>query len=181
MRLSSAHLVVISLAITTALASPVLGRQKDKPASPPATQPASNQELRKELLGMTKEDQAARKAMIGEKGCKPDSAAAKRIEAIDKVNTAGMKEIVDQYGWPGKSLVGKDGANAAWLLVQHADRDPAFQKRCLELLREAQKKGEVSGQELAYLTDRVRVAQGENQLYGTQFHTVDGNLWPHSI
>ncbi len=88
---------------------------------------------------------------------------------------------MDKYGWPGKSLVGKDGANAAWLLVQHADRDPAFQKRCLDLMKEAARKGEVSGQELAYLTDRVRVAQGEKQLYGTQFHTVDGRLVPQPI
>jgi hypothetical protein len=34
-------------------------------------------------------------------------------------------------------LVGEDGAHAAWLLAQHADRDPAFQRRCLDLLTQA--------------------------------------------
>src|SRR5205085_1172028 len=79
-------------------------------------------------------------------------------------------------GWPGKSLVGVDGANAAWLLVQHADQGRAFQKRCLPLLEAAVKKGEATGVQLAYLSDRVRVGAGEKQVYGTQFRTVDGKL-----
>ena len=52
-------------------------------------------------------------------------------------NTARMKGIVDEHGWPGRSLAGEDGANAAWLLVQHADADPAFQERCLALMEAA--------------------------------------------
>ena len=71
--------------------------------------------------------------------------------------------------WPGKSLVGRDGALAAWLLVQHADLDREFQKQCLPLLAEAVKKGEAGPDHLAYLTDRVRVADKEKQVYGTQF------------
>lgn len=32
-------------------------------------------------------------------------------------------------GRPGKSLMGDDGANAAWPLVQHAGSDPVFQRQ----------------------------------------------------
>jgi hypothetical protein len=169
--------LICALAMGGALVWP--GARAQQKEAPPA--PSINQELRKELLRMTKEDQDARKALIDEQSSKPGSQEAKRVETIDKANTARMKEIVDKHGWPGKSLVGTDGANAAWLLVQHADQDAAFQKRCLDLMREAIKKGEVSGQELAYLTDRVRVAKGEKQLYGTQFHTVKGELVPQPI
>jgi hypothetical protein len=42
-------------------------------------------------------------------------------------------------------------------------------------------KGEVSGTDLAYLTDRVLVADGKKQRYGTQFHRVDGKLVPQPI
>jgi len=80
-----------------------------------------------------------------------------------------MKEILAANGWPGKKLVGEDGARAAWLLVQHADRDRAFQKQCLVLLEKAAKAGEASGKELAYLTDRVAVAEGRKQTYGVMF------------
>lgn len=41
-----------------------------------------------------------------------------------------MKAIVEAHRWPGRILVG-DGAQAAWLLVQHTDRDPAFSEPAL--------------------------------------------------
>lgn len=65
-------------------------------------------------------------------------------------------------------MVGEDGACAALLLAQHADRDPAFQRRCLDLMTEAAERGEASRAELAYLTDRVLLAEGQPQEYGTQ-------------
>jgi hypothetical protein len=130
--------------------------------------------LRKELLALREEDQEARSAMI--KTQMKDEAAKKRVEAIDTKATARMKEIVAKYGWPGKSLVGEDGANTAWLLVQHADKDVAFQKQCLALLEKAYKAGEATERDYAYLFDRVAVAEGKPQRYGTQFR--DGKPQP---
>jgi hypothetical protein len=156
------------------------GHAEDKPA-------VGDEKLRQELLRRMKEDQDARKKLIRlmsapkEPGKKADLPDTKAMVEIDKRNTAWLKEVIDGKGWPGKSLVGTDGANAAWLLVQHADLDRAFQKRCLPLLAEAVKKGEATGIQLAYLTDRVRVGSGEKQVYGTQFHTVDGKLVPQPI
>jgi hypothetical protein len=142
--------------------------------------PPRDDALRAELLRRVDEDQAARKALIG--GRPSDPAALKAIEAIDRRNTAWLKGVVDARGWPGKSLVADDGAHAAWLLVQHADRDREFQRRCLGLLREAQQKGEATGQDLAYLTDRLLVADGKKQLYGTQFRRLgDGPMEPNPI
>jgi hypothetical protein len=133
--------------------------------------------LRKELLGMVEADQAARKEAI--KAPSGDSPALRKMIDIDRKNTARMKEIINQRGWPGKSLVGEDGAHAAWLLIQHADKDRDFQKHCLKLLKQAVKAGEASGTDLAYLTDRVLVAEKKNQLYGTQFRQVDGKMEPY--
>jgi len=140
---------------------------------------AQKPELRDELLSMVEEDQAARRA-AGQAGFK-DAAANERMRAIDVRNTARMKEIIAQVGWPTKTLVGERAAQGAWLLVQHADLDLAFQKECLGLLEKAVAAGEASGRNLAYLTDRVRVAEGKPQYYGTQFHMVEGKLVPRPI
>lgn len=127
------------------------------------TEPA----FRAELLAMVQEDQANRRQVLPPNKSTPEGWA--KVEAADAQHTARMKEIVKAHGWPGKSLVGDDGAFAAWLLVQHADRDIAFQKECLVLIEKAVKSGEASGRNLAFLADRVATAEGRKQVYGTQF------------
>ncbi len=132
-------------------------------------------ELRDELLSMSRADQQAR-SQIGN-----DPAAVDEVARLDAAHTARLKAIVDRHGWPGKSLVGEDGARAAWLIVQHADHEPAFQERCLALMEQAVARGEVAKIDFAYLTDRVRVAQGRKQVYGTQFTLADGEPVPQPI
>lgn len=92
-----------------------------------------------------------------------------RMEQVHKDNAARLKEIIAEHGWPGHSLVGEDGAIAAWFIAQHSISDPPFQRRALELLREAHKKGEVSPRAIAFLEDRISVFEGRPQIYGTQF------------
>ncbi len=128
--------------------------------------------LRLELLRRLKEDQRIR--------VEPKPRLVEWMK-IDADNTAFMKKVIDKHGWPGKSLVGADGARAAFLLVQHATADPAFQKQSLALLRKAVAKGEARASSAAYLTDRVLVLAGRPQIYGTQFHTVAGQLVPEAI
>ncbi len=89
-------------------------------------------------------------------------------ESIDQQNTQAMERIVAEIGWPTISKVGAEAANAAWLLVQHADHNPVFQQYCLTLML-AEPSEEVTRQEIAYLEDRVRVNTNRAQLYGTQF------------
>jgi membrane dipeptidase len=146
---------------------------------PPKAGTAKLPDLRQELKDMVKVDQDMRKRAFSGAGF--DAKLAEQLEAIDTKNTARLKEIVREHGWPGKSLVGEDGAHDAWLLVQHADRDRPFQKQCLELLKTAFAKGEASGKDLAYLTDRVLVGEGKKQLYGTQFVQKDGKMEPQPI
>jgi uncharacterized iron-regulated protein len=130
-------------------------------------------EIRRELQRRVRADQAVRTA---------DTPTAQEMSKVDQENTAWIKQVIERHGWPGRSLVGDNGAFAAWLLVQHADADPAFQAQCLELMKEAYEKGEVHGRELAYLTDRVLVNQGKEQRYGTQFWTPPfGRLQPRPI
>ncbi len=100
---------------------------------------------------------------------------------VDRRNTKRMKEIVDKHGWLTPWMVGRDGARAAWLLVQHADHDLAFQREMLAMMECHNIDEQVHPADLAYLTDRVRVNEGKPQVYGTQFHVVDGKLTSRPI
>lgn len=112
----------------------------------------------------------------------PENAAvAATLGEVDRDNTAWLKAYLGEHGWPGYDLVGKSGSQGFFLLAQHADQDPAFQEQVLVMLQDAVARQQASGIHLAYLTDRVRLAQGKPQLYGTQFHTVDGKPQPQTI
>lgn len=97
-----------------------------------------------------------------------------KIREVHERNNARIKQIVEQHGWPGISLAGKEGAEAAWLIVQHAVLDTEFMEVCLPLLGEAVRNGEAEGVHFAYLQDRVLIMSGRPQIYGTQ-HDVDEN------
>lgn len=102
---------------------------------------------------------------------------ARRMEEIDRHNTSQMRQIVKTYGWPTVKLVGRQGAQDAWLLVQHADQNPKFQRECLDLMQPLLASEQVSKQNVAYLTDRVLLAEGKKQLYGTQFQQNAKGEW----
>lgn len=73
-------------------------------------------------------------------------------------------------------MVGYDGVDAAWLLVQHADSDPAFQAEMLTEVGKRVKSHELDLQLYVLLTDRVLLAQGKKQRYGTQLEISDHGL-----
>jgi hypothetical protein len=173
---------VIPAAIIALLATGGLSVQPARADSPESSEPAPfvDEELRCEILHMKEVDQDARMAVI--KAGMDLTALEKISQEIDLPNTERMKQIIAENGWPTKSLVGADGAFAAWLIVQHATHDVKFMERCLVLMQEAADKGEASRKDLALLIDRVRVRQGKPQLYGTQFKGgPDGSWVPDSI
>jgi hypothetical protein len=129
-------------------------------------------DLRAELLRRAARDQDAR--MQAERDLES-------VAAVDADNLPWLKQVIAETGWPGRSVAGEDGAHAAWLLAQHADRDPAFQRACLILMTEAASHGEAAPSELAYLTDRVLLAEGQPQEYGTQLSGRDGRWQPRKL
>ncbi len=91
-----------------------------------------------------------------------------RMRAIHDANATRLSVILDQRGWPGEPQVGRDGAEAAWLIVQHAIAQPAFQRRALVALSAAAERGEAPAYQAAMLEDRIRTLEGRPQRYGTQ-------------
>lgn len=92
-----------------------------------------------------------------------------RLCHIDHDDTAFLKSVIAHAGWPIISRDGVDSARDAWLLAQHADADPAFQRQVLTLLLPLVAKHEVDGKNYALLYDRVAIADHRQQRYGTQF------------
>lgn len=127
---------------------------------------------------MHKKDQAMRWRAFREKW---PLAKRMRIRDMDLGHLKILKQIIAKYGWPTFSLVGKRGEKDFWLLVQHADEDKAFQKQCLALLRKAVQKGQAAPASEAYLTDRVLLADGKKQKFGTQFTIKDGTYIPRPL
>lgn len=140
-----------------------------------------NPALSQELIAMAEDDAAARECLV-ESGEFQENEYHPAMRAIHERNNQRIKQIVSAHGWPGIGLVGEDGAEAAWFLVQHAVLEPEFQERCVALLAAAVAAGDAKGYHLAMLHDRVLIRKGEPQIYGSQ-HEIDdkGNLYPLPI
>lgn len=134
---------------------------------PGPPQPRENERpsLKQSLLERLQRDQGVRRKFLEND---QDVALREEMDRVDRENTEWMKGLVQENGWPKVSEVGADGAQAAFLLVQHSP-DAAFQRRCLDLMTPLVKEGEVSAVNWAYLLDRVLLAEGKKQVFGTQF------------
>lgn len=87
--------------------------------------------------------------------------------AIDAENQRQIANILEQYGWPKKQDFGSIGpSQVVFLVVQHAPHD--YQKRYVEMARQAAKAGDLLKSSLALLEDRLLVSEGKKQIYGSQ-------------
>ncbi len=176
------------LLLTPLLTACTTPNTAEKPTSTTEVQPTAptHPELRQALLDLRERDQAARKAMvelISKQEPQPgggftvsgnDAKILRAVREIDAESTAFLKATIADHGWPTFAMVGQDGASAAWILAQHADADPDFQAKVLELMKPLVDQGQAHPHDFALLTDRVLRAKGEPQLYATQF-TADDN------
>ncbi|RIJ23295.1 hypothetical protein D1224_03195 [Henriciella barbarensis] len=100
--------------------------------------------------------------------------------SMDIENAAWLERAFDANGrewWP-ISEIGEDASFHLWLLVQHADHDPAFQRKVLAKMEPMIETDEVDKGSYAYLYDRVMSGAGQAQRYGTQLECRDGRYQP---
>lgn len=127
-----------------------------------------DQGLADELISMRDLDQSLQQMVVdGASGAREAEFFERKRRLLDEQGER-CEAIFEQVGYPGADLVGKEASHAFWLLVQHADSDPEFQERVAEAMKLEVRDGNADGDDLAYLTDRVRVNTGRSQLYGTQ-------------
>lgn len=83
---------------------------------------------------------------------------------IDSTNLIYIERVFEEFGYPGKSLVGDSTCEVAWYVVQHSPRiDLYFDK-----IKKAGKKEELPYHLVAMMEDRYLMQQGKCQIYGTQ-------------
>jgi len=139
-------------------------------------------------------EQMIRKALSwgegSQKGAPPLSPPVKRMVQLrlgvamaryDCANSEWLKKMIDAIGWPKISSVGPEASNSAWLLVQHADADPALQLKALRLMEPLVGAGEVDKKNYAYLYDRVMLKITGKQRYGTQMTCKAGQRVPQAL
>lgn len=161
-----------------------------------AARPAGSDEkarIKARLGHMVEVDQYIRKFTMADRGLSPAENVAlsrqvgSRMSAVDTANTAELKSLLKTHSWFTISGFGPDADRDAWLLVQHADGDPDFQRDVLHRLEPLLATGDTSPSNYAYLFDRVAASFGkpENrrpQRYGTQGECTGPGSWtPHPV
>lgn len=136
-----------------------------------AQQPDSspiNLTFQKALLDLRRVDQSA----LMDKTMHHD-----QLDGVLRANERKLKELIAANGWPALSVVGNEAAQGAWLIVQHADHDRAWQRDMLVLMEGLIPRGEVRKTDVAYLRDRLDVADQLPQRYGSQGRCIGKNTW----
>lgn len=92
-----------------------------------------------------------------------------KIPENDSSNMERVKEIIHEYGYPGKSLVGTPTNEAAFYVIQHSNQIDTY----LPVVEKAARKKELPYTLYATMLDRSLVNKGQEQLYGTQTKGFD--------
>lgn len=108
---------------------------------------------------------------------KTKSGLGDRVNRVDTFNTAQVKAMLQDRGWFRDDLDGPNASFNAWLIVQHADLDPDFQRQALSMMEQVLDAPGVAKRDYAYLFDRVAGKDERPQRYGTQGKCVGPGQW----
>ena len=101
------------------------------------------------------------------------------MEASDHAILAQLLRMLPPEGWFLKSRYGPQAAKAAFLIVQHADTET--KRGFLPRLQALAKTGEIEGEYVASMSDKVAISDGRPQRYGTQFRCDSGKWRPYPL
>jgi hypothetical protein len=88
------------------------------------------------------------------------------VYSQDLQNMKDIRQVLNEYGYPGKTLVGVPTNKASWYVIQHSDAIEEF----FPLIEKAGKENEIPMTLVAMMEDRLLMQKGLEQKYGTQAH-----------
>ncbi|TRZ42605.1 hypothetical protein DMZ48_12990 [Robertkochia solimangrovi] len=96
------------------------------------------------------------------------------------LNEQKIQTILDNQGWPERSLIGEQGNLTICNVLQHSSI--TIRKRYLPMMRQAVRDKNLSPRLLARAEDRLATDRGDLQIYGGQMkyypETKCFNIWP---
>ena len=96
------------------------------------------------------------------------------------INEKKVRDILDTYGWPEKSIIGERGNLTLCNVIQHSANE--IRIKYLPMMRAAVEAKQLHPRFLVRAEDRIATEKGELQLYGGQMkyypETKSFNVWP---
>jgi len=135
--------------------------------------------LAKRLIAMRETDQGIRKQWLA--ASEPQrEALILEMRQIDKAQTEELKAIVAVKGWPTIAQVGLVASEAALIVLIHSP-DHEFQRRLLPELQKLVEEEKIIASHVALVVDKLLVADGKPQRFGTQFDVREGKQVVKSV
>jgi len=135
--------------------------------------------LRRSLDERYARDQQLRDAW-DQAGTGADSVEAKAADADDAKNAVFVAQVLKEHGFPDAQMVGRKGVMEFFILVQHS-HSPELMRNALGKARTLMLRGEMARHHYALMIDRLRMFQGKEQIYGSQFMEDGGKVTPYPI
>ncbi|CAN5509425.1 hypothetical protein BH10BAC1_BH10BAC1_09890 [soil metagenome] len=99
-----------------------------------------------------------------------NSAQYQRAVSLNALHTSTLldqlNDIISKFGYPGKTLVGKEYA-IAFSIISAANIE--YKEKYYNTIIEEANLGELDWTDVAFFVDKVKVAKKEKQVYGTQY------------
>lgn len=131
---------------------------------------AVDKALTTQLDSLYKEDQQYRLALgkLKREGAPKQStdSITALLKQADSSNLVFVEKLIAKHGWITPQQAGFMGAQAVFLVIQHADLKA--QKKYYPLIKQAEKDGNILSSNVAILEDRIAVREGKPQPYGSQ-------------
>ncbi len=127
-----------------------------------------NPTLAEELKKMAEIDQIAAFIPQGEYEKMTEEEWKSFKDSVFTSHQKRLKQLFDEHGFAGFDLVGEEGSQNFWLMVQHSDHNPSFQQEVLEKMKIEVENKNAKPSNYGLLVDRVNLNMGKSQIYGTQ-------------
>lgn len=122
-----------------------------------------NFELIMQLDEILTKDQAYRK----EHGFINNSVLVGKQRILDSENEKAVADMIQQYGYPGKTAVGEEWRDIACLILVHAN-SLSIQERLLPIIAKEANNGELSKSIVRILVDKIQLKKTGKQIFGSQ-------------
>lgn len=102
------------------------------------------------------------------------------MQKVDSSNMTRVEQILNQYNYPGKTLVGTHTNEAAFYVIQHSQ----YIDKYLPIIKKAADDKELPFKLYAMMLDRSLMDNGKEQIYGTQgqgFEVIDSESGKREI